>query len=82
MPYTKTNWKDKTKPSINAENLNKLESGVYQAHEFEAENRIKIEELSNKYIELNEFSSENRKKIQEITKEFAFLKERVLLIKD
>lgn len=45
MSYTKTNWKDKTKPSINAENLNKLESGVYQANQLGEENRTRINNL-------------------------------------
>lgn len=45
MSYAKTNWKDRTKPSINAKNLNKLESGVYQANELGAENRARIDNL-------------------------------------
>lgn len=45
MSYTKTNWKDKTKPSINSENLNKIESGIYQASQLGAENRARIDNL-------------------------------------
>ena len=33
MSYTKTNWRNDTQPPINASNLNKIEQGIYDAHE-------------------------------------------------
>jgi hypothetical protein len=32
MAYTKTEWVDREPPSINAENLNKIEQGIEDAH--------------------------------------------------
>ena len=34
MSYTKINWVDNSAPYINAENLNAMEQGIYEAHEF------------------------------------------------
>lgn len=33
MSYTKTNWVNDSAPAINAENLNKIETGIAEAHE-------------------------------------------------
>lgn len=35
MAYTKTNWVNDSVPAINAGNLNKIEQGIYEAHENE-----------------------------------------------
>lgn len=33
MSYTKTQWVNDTTPAINANNLNKIEDGIKQAHD-------------------------------------------------
>lgn len=33
MAYSKTNWNNLAAPAINAENLNKIEQGIADAHE-------------------------------------------------
>ena len=33
MAYTKTNWINDSVPAINADNLNKIEQGIYEVHE-------------------------------------------------
>ena len=37
MAYTKTAWVNDSKPAINAENLNKIEQGIADAHAIVAE---------------------------------------------
>ena len=32
MAYTKTTWNNNAPPAINADNLNKIEQGIYDAH--------------------------------------------------
>ena len=45
MTYIKTEWKNDSVPAINATNLNKIEEGIYQAHQ-NIEN-IKLPEIQN-----------------------------------
>ena len=45
MAYTKTTWRNNQSPAINADNLNHIEEGVYEAHQDIAENTQNIENL-------------------------------------
>lgn len=46
MAYTKTTWRNNQSPAINADNLNHIEQGVYEAHQDIAENTQNIENLT------------------------------------
>jgi hypothetical protein len=46
MAYTKTTWRNNQSPAINADNLNHIEEGVYEAHQDIAENTQNIESLT------------------------------------
>lgn len=46
MSYTKTQWRNNQSPAINADNLNHIEQGVYDAHQDIAENTQNIESLT------------------------------------
>lgn len=46
MAYTKTTWRNNQSPAINADNLNHIEEGVYEAHQDIAENTQNIENLT------------------------------------
>ena len=38
MAYTKVQWRNNQSPPINADNLNHIEEGIYEAHQTMAEN--------------------------------------------
>ena len=46
MAYTKTTWRNNQSPAINADNLNHIEEGVYEAHQDIATNTQNIENLT------------------------------------
>ena len=46
MAYTKTEWRNNQSPAINADNLNHIEQGVYEAHQDIATNIQNIENLT------------------------------------
>ena len=46
MAYTKTEWRNNQSPAINADNLNHIEEGVYEAHQDIATNTQNIENLT------------------------------------
>ena len=46
MAYTKTEWRNNQSPAINADNLNHIEQGVYEAHQDIATNTQNIENLT------------------------------------
>ena len=46
MAYTKTNWVNGKLPAINAGNLNKIEQGIYEAHEKANTNETNIGNLN------------------------------------
>lgn len=46
MAYIKTTWRNNQSPAINADNLNHIEEGVYEAHQDIAENTQNIENLT------------------------------------
>lgn len=46
MAYTKTTWRNNQSPAINADNLNHIEQGVYEAHQDIATNTQNIENLT------------------------------------
>ena len=45
MAYTKVQWRNNQSPPINADNLNHIEEGIYEAHQTMAENTQSIENL-------------------------------------
>ena len=46
MAYTKVQWRNNQSPPINADNLNHIEEGIYEAHQDIAENTQNIENLT------------------------------------
>lgn len=46
MAYTKVQWRNNQSPPINADNLNHIEEGIYEAHQTMAENTQSIEGLT------------------------------------
>ena len=46
MAYTKVQWRNNQSPPINADNLNHIEQGIYEAHQTIAENTQSIESLT------------------------------------
>jgi len=46
MAYTKTTWRNNQSPAINADNLNHIEEGIYEAHQDIATNTQNIENLT------------------------------------
>ena len=53
MAYTKTNWQNGATPAINADNLNHMEQGIYDAHE-----RLDANAIGTK-VNLKTFSGSN-----------------------
>lgn len=55
--YEKTNWVNDSLPAINAEKLNKIEQGIYEAHDKANINEVNIENLENKIEEQTSYST-------------------------
>ena len=59
MAYTKVQWRNNQSPPINADNLNHIEEGIYEAHQTMAENTQGIENLvTQSNINANAIASE------------------------
>jgi hypothetical protein len=48
MSYTKTTWRDNQSPAINADNLNHIEQGIYDAHDGLASTNNNMELMDNR----------------------------------
>lgn len=53
MAYTKTNWNNDTAPAINEDNLNKIENGIYDAHQ-------DIDNLNNDFNKIKIYNEEEQ----------------------
>ena len=63
MSYTKTTWVDNSAPAINAENLNKIEQGIYDATEGLAG---KVDKVTGKELSSNDFTDAEKTKLDGI----------------
>lgn len=63
MAYTKTTWVDNSEPPINAENLNKIEQGIYDAHDGLAG---KVDKETGKGLSTNDFTDAEKTKLEGI----------------
>ena len=63
MSYTKTTWVDNSAPAINAENLNKIEQGIYDATEGLAG---KVDKVTGKELSSNDFTDAEKTKLEGI----------------
>lgn len=63
MSYTKTTWVDNSAPAINAENLNKIEQGIYDATEGLAG---KVDKVTGKGLSTNDFTDTLKDKLDGI----------------
>lgn len=60
MAYTKTTWVDNSEPPINAENLNKIEQGIYDAHDELAD---KVDKVTGKGLSTNDYTDADKAKL-------------------
>ena len=60
MSYTKTTWVDNSAPAINAENLNKIEQGIYDATEGLAD---KVDKVTGKELSTNDYTDADKTKL-------------------
>lgn len=60
MAYTKTTWVDNSEPPINAENLNKIEQGIYDATEGLAG---KVDKVTGKGLSTNDYTDADKAKL-------------------
>lgn len=60
MSYTKTTWVDNSAPAINAENLNKIEQGIYDATEGLAG---KVDKVTGKGLSSNDYTDAEKTKL-------------------
>ena len=63
MAYAKTNWVNEREPAINAENLNKIEEGIYQAHEGLNQ---KVEKETGKGLSTKDYTAADKAKVDAI----------------
>lgn len=63
MNYTKTVWKNGEAPAINADNLNKIEQGIYDAH---AGLGGKVDKEEGKGLSSKDYTTEEKNKLAEI----------------
>lgn len=60
MSYTKTQWVDNSAPAINADNLNHIEQGIYDAHD---ELGDKVDKETGKGLSTNDFTDAEKTKL-------------------
>lgn len=60
MAYTKTTWNNDAPPAINAENLNKIEQGIYD------NDQNKVDKVSGKGLSQNDFTDALKTKLDGI----------------
>lgn len=63
MAYTKTTWVNNSEPAINATNLNKIEQGIYDAHD---ELGDKVDKETGKGLSSNDFTDAEKTKLDGI----------------
>lgn len=60
MSYTKTTWVDNSEPPISADNLNKIEQGIYDATEGLAD---KVDKVTGKGLSTNDYTDAEKTKL-------------------
>lgn len=63
MSYSKTTWANDSTPAINATNLNKMEQGIYEAHEALED---KVDKVNGKGLSTNDYTDAEKTKLDSV----------------